>query len=281
MYRTIETAFWTDPRIVALKPDGKLLCLYLVTNPHAHVSGIYYLPDTIVSHETGLSASRVDTLWDTLSSAGFSRRDKKREVIWVLRMFFYQGRGSKNERAAAKHIQTLHKSSLVNDFLAAYPAVQRWFSDRVSIGYPKLDESGTQEQEQEQEQEQDQDQEGISAQPPVAIGFDAFWTAYPRKVAKQEAQDRFAKVVKLLKSELRGDGFDPLAFLVERATAFAKSPKGQAGQFCPYPATWLNRGSYDDDPKAWEDVDDGQRNRTRSPVGPGQRYDPQAPTGKF
>jgi len=153
VYRTIETAFWTDPRIVALKPDGKLLCLYLVTNPHAHVSGIYYLPDTIVSHETGLSASRVDTLWDTLSSAGFSRRDKKREVIWVLRMFFYQGRGSKNERAAAKHIQTLHKSSLVNDFLAAYPAVQRWFSDRVSIGYPKLDESGTQEQEQEQEQD--------------------------------------------------------------------------------------------------------------------------------
>src|SRR5688572_3122740 len=43
-FRTVQTHFWTDPDVRKLPPDSKLLLLYLITNPHTHVSGIYYLP---------------------------------------------------------------------------------------------------------------------------------------------------------------------------------------------------------------------------------------------
>jgi hypothetical protein len=47
MYRTIETSMWTDAKFRGLPAPARLLFLYLITNPHAHVSGIYYLPDVI------------------------------------------------------------------------------------------------------------------------------------------------------------------------------------------------------------------------------------------
>lgn len=156
MYRTVDAAFWSDPKINSLPPNGKLLALYLVTNPHSHVGGIYYLPEPIVIHETGISKRELDTLWDTLSGAGFCRIDKKMSVVWVVKMFFYQGRGEKNERSVASHLRSLHNSVLVHEFLAMYPTVAKRFSDRVSdrvsIGYPTQDQTRTPEQEQEKEE---------------------------------------------------------------------------------------------------------------------------------
>ena len=135
MYRTIDTSFWTDPKIRKLPEKAKLLSLYLITSPHGHIGGIYYLPDEVVALETGIKPTMLDTLWDTLSDVGFSRRDKELSIVWVVRMFFYQGRGEKNERAVANQLSTLHNSNLVNDFLAVYPAVKQWMKDRVLIGY--------------------------------------------------------------------------------------------------------------------------------------------------
>jgi len=155
MYRTIDAAFWTDPKIRGLTPDGKFLALYLVTNPHGHVGGIYYLPDDLIRAETGLTGRALDTLWHTLSKLGFARKDQELSVVWVVKMFAYQGRGEKNERAVGRHLASLHNSKLINDFLKVYPGVGKYTQDRVSIGYPAQDESGTPEQEQEQEQEQD------------------------------------------------------------------------------------------------------------------------------
>jgi len=166
MYRTVDAAFWSDPKINSLDPKGKLLALYLVTNPHSHVGGIYYLPEPVVMHETGLSKRELDTLWDTLSGAGFSRIDKKTSVVWVRKMFFYQGRGEKNEKSVASHLRSLHNSCLVNEFLHAYPTVAKWVSDRVSIGYPAQDFLRTPEQDQEKEQDKDQNQDKDSCSEP-------------------------------------------------------------------------------------------------------------------
>jgi hypothetical protein len=155
MYRTIDTAFWTDPKVRSLPSDAKLLFLYLVTNTHTHVGGIYYLPDVVIVHETGLAAGVLDTLWDRVSSAGLVRRDPESEVLWVKNMLRYQGYGEKIFRSVAKHIATLHNCPLVNDFLAFYPQVARFVSDRVSLGYSESGSIWLQEQEQEQDIEEE------------------------------------------------------------------------------------------------------------------------------
>jgi hypothetical protein len=132
MYRTIDTSLWTDPVTKKLPPLAKLLFVYLITNNHTHVSGIYYLPAVLVPHETGIDPDEADTLFDTLSSAGLVEKDADRELIWVKNMFKYQGAGEKNQRAAANHLGTLHNSPLVKEFLARYPEVRAFCTDRVS-----------------------------------------------------------------------------------------------------------------------------------------------------
>ncbi len=69
--------------------------------------------------------------------------------------------------------------------------------------------------------------------------FDAFWRAYPRKVAKDAATKAFAKAVRRITDP------DPLAVIlagIERALPGWDDP-----QFIPHPSTWLNRGSWEDE----------------------------------
>ncbi len=82
--------------------------------------------------------------------------------------------------------------------------------------------------------------------------FAAWWEAYPRRVAKRAASDAYAKAVQRIETEKGLDGDEAAALLLERTQAYAESPAGQSGQYTPHPATWLNRGSYDDDPSEWK-----------------------------
>lgn len=132
MYRTIYTELWTDPDVDQLSPQGKCLFVYLITNPHTHVSGIYYLPKQTMVLETKIQEKALDTLLDTLSGLSLAYYDQVKRVIYVTKMFRYQGRGEKNERAAAKHLESLHETSLITRFLEIYPSVSQYLSDTLS-----------------------------------------------------------------------------------------------------------------------------------------------------
>jgi hypothetical protein len=156
MYRTIDTACWTDPKVKELTPDGKLLFLYLITNDHSHMTGIYHLPLSYAAHETGLKRRELDTLCHTLSRVGLAHYDRVFEVVWVVKMFDRQARGQKNATAAAAHLATLHKCPLIEDFLHYYSHRQIPYAIPYAIGYTAV---SVKEQEQEQEQDQKQEQE--------------------------------------------------------------------------------------------------------------------------
>jgi hypothetical protein len=126
MYRTICTQLWTDKKVQRLSVQGKLLFVYLITNPHTHLSGIYYIPKELIKLETGLSDTLLDTLWHTLSGDEhkLAYYDPDNSIVFVRNMFRYQGKGEKNERSAANHLKTLHDSSLIPLFLENYQSVK-------------------------------------------------------------------------------------------------------------------------------------------------------------
>lgn len=68
--------------------------------------------------------------------------------------------------------------------------------------------------------------------------FDEFWSVYPRRVGKAAARKAFRQAA-------RNAG---AAVVVAGARRFAADPNLPDPQFIPYPATWLNRGSWDDEP---------------------------------
>ncbi|MFI7014416.1 hypothetical protein [Streptomyces sp. NPDC050164] len=97
--------------------------------------------------------------------------------------------------------------------------------------------------------------------PPVPEGFDEFWAAYPRKVAKGTARTAWSKALKR--------GADPAA-ITAAATRHAAQWRAlnTSPQYIPYPATWLNGERYDD---ALEPV---QPNQPTLPGAPSRYTDP-------
>jgi hypothetical protein len=82
--------------------------------------------------------------------------------------------------------------------------------------------------------------------PPPEVSPDdvalSIYECYPKKASRIDAIKAIRKAMK---------SFDP-AKLKERTIAFAQSVKGCDFQFVPYPATWFNRGGFEDDPRMWK-----------------------------
>ena len=96
----------------------------------------------------------------------------------------------------------------------------------------------------------------------VEAAFQKFWSVYPKKRNRADALKAFRSVIK------SGVSLDALLSAVE---AQRKTPQWtkDGGQYIPYPATWLNRG-------AWEDEDVVT---VSSPAG--YEYDPGDLTGSL
>lgn len=71
------------------------------------------------------------------------------------------------------------------------------------------------------------------------LAFDLFWKAYPRKVGKADAAKAFA--------QRKCHQF--IQTILSAIEAQKKSPQWMkdGGQYIPYPATWIRRGSWDDE----------------------------------
>lgn len=80
---------------------------------------------------------------------------------------------------------------------------------------------------------------GGDAPAPKPTDFDAFWSAYPRKVGKKAA----------LKAWQHAKDRPPLADLLAsiEANKAGDAWTRDGGQFIPHPATWINQGRWEDE----------------------------------
>lgn len=131
-YKIITEGFWTDPKIKKLSSESKLLFLYLITNPHSHFTGIYYLPKEFIRIECGLSDRGIDRGMGGLSGLFLCDYDDINSVIFVRKMLKYQScnqfYNDKQIKGIANHLRTLHNSCLIADFLKEYSDLKLDFS---------------------------------------------------------------------------------------------------------------------------------------------------------
>ena len=112
-----------------LPTNAKLLFTYLITSPSSHLSGIYYLPLTTVSHETSLSQKETVEAFSLLADSDLVAYDDATNTVWVKNMLRHQGRGQKIIKSVEYQLASLHNSKLIKLFLEHYQG----FIDRVSI----------------------------------------------------------------------------------------------------------------------------------------------------
>ena len=94
-YRQLHTRMWSSDRWFAdLRPEFKLLFIYLFSNERASVSGLYELPLRVTCFETGLDQETVLAGFEAFKQADKVLYDRESGVVFVRNMFKYQGSGS-------------------------------------------------------------------------------------------------------------------------------------------------------------------------------------------
>lgn len=252
MYRTICCEFWTDPKVRALTPHQKLIFLYLITNPHSHLSGIYYMPRPFIEHEVGLNGGFAQE-WAGLLASGLIEYDERLSQVWVVQMLPYQARGQNADKGVANHLGTLHNSPLVERFLLRYPHIAPFLPKRtVAIPLltplePPSEGVGTfpspvsvPDSDSDLNLKTKNKSENSAGQKGANHDFERFWSAYPRKVGKKDAQKAFQNAHNCPKID------DLLVALVRQGGTQQWIKEG--GRFIPHPATWLRQGRWDDVP---------------------------------
>ena len=105
-FRTVKTSMWAqDEWFMDLPIDGKLLWIYVFTNSHTSVAGIYKLPMRTIVFETGRERGRIQELLKL-----FEQEQKaffEDGVIWVSKMRDHQATSSDQVRLGNNDIQTL------------------------------------------------------------------------------------------------------------------------------------------------------------------------------
>lgn len=250
-YRSFSTGTWQDPWFETLNPHSKLLFIYLWTNDVCNQAGLYQISLRRVEFETGIKPQSV--LKNLLPKIEYF---PDQEIIWVKNFFKKQCANEKFALAAIRSLYCIPK--IIVEKFTQYNAVliEKYGIDTVSIPYKTefdtLCESVT--------------DTGTGTVPDtvpgtrrsageLAKGFDEFWKAYPKKVGKQEAKRAWERM----------NGNRPeLISIVAKIDQLKTSDqwKKQNGQFIPHPATWINRGGWDDEvridvpestPPTWND----------------------------
>jgi hypothetical protein len=109
--------------------------------------------------------------------------------------------------------------------------------DSLSIDYCM---SINRQQEEEEEEETDKEKEQETEKPRENVSaFDEFWQAYPLRVGKQEALKAWTR--------RRCDKLLPQILSGVRRCKISQAWTKEAGRYIPHPATWLNRGGWEDD----------------------------------
>lgn len=92
-FAKISPQFWINEqgkKIKKLGVESQLIALYLLTNPHANMIGIYYLPIAFISHEVGLTHEEANDGLQNLMKSEFCSYDHDTEYVWVHEFAFEQ-----------------------------------------------------------------------------------------------------------------------------------------------------------------------------------------------
>ncbi len=244
-YGKIAPSFWTGKTGKAIKAGGQeavVVAMYLMSSPHSNMIGMYYLPMMYLAHESGLGFEGASKGLKRGCEAGFCSYDEASEVVWVHEMARYQiaGELSANDnrvKGIQREIGLVPENPFVSAFYDKYSSA---FKLKKLAEKPSPFEAPSKplrSQEQEQEQEQDKN---LLSESDDSNDFEQFWTAYPKKQAKQDASKAF-RAAKLKPEQLQT--------VLQDIKLRGSSPDWQkdGGKFIPLPATYL-RG------KRWEDV---------------------------
>lgn len=178
-YGQLQIEFWSDPKVLQLSDQAKILMVYLITGPHSNSLGCMRVPTGYIQDDLNWERDTVETRCEELVKQGLVHRDWK--TGWTLLPRFLKHNPPANNSVAANLEKLFRK---VPDEVAIYPSLvealasygtrldgdfRAFLEEENARCSHRVDTVPAREQEQDpeqdQEQEHDPDQEG-RADPP-------------------------------------------------------------------------------------------------------------------
>lgn len=126
-YATVSPLFWTGSTGKKLRKnaDAQRVAFYLMTCPHSHQTGIYYLPMLYLVNEVGIVEKGASKALAWLSDEGFAKYDVTTEWVWVCEMASWQiGSGlsesDKRCKGVQQYLATIPALPFIGSFHARY-----------------------------------------------------------------------------------------------------------------------------------------------------------------
>jgi hypothetical protein len=126
-YRKIISRFWTGNSGLTLKKHGQqtlLLALYLMTNPHGNMYGLFYLPRVYIANDTTIPVEQLEAVLDCLEKCAICKYDRDTENIFIAEAAHYQiGQlvaSDNRHKQLLKDIGWLRKMPFFEDFHERY-----------------------------------------------------------------------------------------------------------------------------------------------------------------
>lgn len=128
-----NSSTWTDPWLRKLPTYCKLLFIYLWTNNHKNLTGLYSIDIDTIGFETGLTHNQIKEGFTILFPK--VRYDTAREVVWIVNHVRHQFMRTNHTSpkiitGIEKALLSLYKHSFIAEFLDKYVDLQ--------IQYPTL-----------------------------------------------------------------------------------------------------------------------------------------------
>lgn len=118
---------WTDPWFRKLTRECKILFIYLWTNSHKNVAGLYVIDMETMAFETGLTLEETETALSTLHPK--VKYDERNKVVWVVNHVRHQYMKTtkispKIVTAITKNLLAISPHHFVTEFLDWYPTLE-------------------------------------------------------------------------------------------------------------------------------------------------------------
>ncbi len=161
MFTRIEDLFWKDEKLIKVSPNAKYLFLYLLSNPHRNILGLYYLPKLYIVVDTGLPEETVSKGLEELLRNGLITVDYDSNMVLVNRFMKYNPLENPNQVTnAIKKVNEIPKTDLINDLIQQLQGLEDSKLEpliRVLKGLGKgLETLSKQEEEEEKEKEEEE-----------------------------------------------------------------------------------------------------------------------------
>lgn len=169
-YSKVGPQFWigkTGKKLRAAGAAAQLVGLYLMTSPHANMTGLYYVSRDSIAHETGLGMEGASKGLQSCIQAGFCSYDDESEMVWVHEMAFFQiadklSAADKRSAGVQNEYDALPDNPFLGPFFEKYGGPFNMKRNRGAVDNNPIEAPSkplrSQEQEQEQAQEQEQEQ---------------------------------------------------------------------------------------------------------------------------